>query len=413
MDPATTNEKFFTKPIAIIFVTLFIDIMGFGIALPVLPSYAHDVFGASPLMIGWLVASYSLTQFISTPILGHLSDKHGRRPILLISLLGTSVAALITARAPSLAILFFGRIFDGATGGNISTAQAYIADVTSKENRAKGMGLVGAAFGLGFIFGPALGGILSQFSPHLPFYFVSALALINSTMLYFFLPESLKKDSQPADPARGNRLVELFRSLGNPHFGTLVAVYFFLVTAFSIMNYAFVLYTMERFGYTPVQNGYIFMFVGIIAVVFQGGLVGKLAKLFGEHALMIVGCVMMALALFGIPLVFPETGGLLALLVVTAFLAMGNSLASTAVTSLVSRNAEESEQGRSLGVMQSGASLARAIGPALGGLLLNNAINQVDNFTVTRTFWTATAIMIVATLIAAYFAVRHPRTATA
>jgi len=393
-------EKFFTKPILIIFITMFIDLIGFGVAIPVLPDYAKTEFGASPFTIGWLIASYSIMQFISTPFLGQLSDKYGRRPVLLFSLLGTSVAALITGLAWTLPILFFGRIFDGFTGGNISTAQAYIADVTSKENRAKGMGLIGAAFGLGFVFGPAIGGILSKISPHAPFFFVSALAFCNATLLYFILPESVKKGAVKTSEFRKNRLAELFDSLKNKQFGTLTAVYFFLVTAFSIMNYAFVLYTLERFGYRPEQNGYIFAFIGIIAVIFQGGLVGRLARMFGENALTVAGCLIMALSLFAIPYIFPGFGGLGALLTAVALLAIGNSMASTSVTSLVSKNSNEAEQGKSLGIVQSGASLARAIGPALGGVLLNNAISQVDDATVQRTFWTASAIMIIATLIA-------------
>lgn len=400
----TSNEpeKFFTKPLLVIFITMFIDLIGFGVAIPVLPDYAKNEFGASPFTIGWLVASYSIMQFIAAPFLGQLSDKYGRRPILLISLFGTSVAALITGLAWTLPILFFGRIFDGFTGGNISTAQAYIADVTSKENRAKGMGLIGAAFGLGFVFGPAIGGILSKINPHAPFFFVSALAFTNAVLLYFILPEPAKKSVEPAKEFRRNRLVELFNSLKNPKFGTLTAIYFFLVTAFSIMSYAFVLYTMERFGYEAEQNGYIFAFIGIIAVIFQGGLVGRLTKRFGENALTIAGCLLMAASLFSIPLIYPTSGGLVALLVVAAFLAIGNSMATPAVQSLVSKNSSEAEQGKSLGVVQSGASLARAIGPALGGVLLNNAMSQVDDFTVQRTFWTAAAIMVIATMIALF-----------
>lgn len=408
MEPSQEKEKFFTKPLLVIFITLFIDIMGFGIAIPVLPTFAHDVYGASPFMIGWLIASYSLMQFIATPFLGQLSDKYGRRPILLMSLIGTSIAALITALAPTLLILFIGRIFDGATGGNISTAQAYIADTTSKENRAKGMGLIGAAFGLGFMFGPAIGGILSKFSPHAPFFFVSALALANATMLYFFLPESLKKDKDASEGFRRNRIKALFETLRDRRVGTLTAIYFFLVTAFSIMNYAFVLYTMERFGYKAEQNGYIFFLIGLIAVVFQGGLVGRLTKMFGERILVIAGCLMMAAALCAFPFIFPASGGLTALLVAMALLGIGNSMATPAVNALVSKNSPENEQGKTLGVVQSGSSLARAIGPALGGVLLNNTISQVDDFTVQRTFWTATAIMIVATLIAVYYAATHP-----
>jgi DHA1 family tetracycline resistance protein-like MFS transporter len=398
------NEKFFTKPLIIIFVTMFIDLIGFGVAIPVLPDYAKNVFGASPFVIGWLVASYSIMQFVSTPILGHLSDKYGRRPILFISLLGTSAAALITGLSNTLFLLFFGRIFDGVTGGNISTAQAYIADVTTIENRAKGMSLIGVAFGLGFILGPAIGGILSRFGTHTPFFFVSALAFANAVSLYFFLPESLKKSAPVEDETRRNRLVELLLSLREARFGTLVAIYFFLVVSFSIMTYAFVLYTIQRFGYTAEQNGYIFAFIGVLSVIFQGGLFNKLVVRFGENPLIITGCVMMTASLFAIPFVSPESGGLPSLLVMMTILTVGNAMASPALTSLVSKGSSEREQGKSLGVMQSGASLARAIGPALGGVLLNNALNQIDNFTIQRTFWTASAIMIVAAIIAVYFA---------
>ncbi len=409
----TNNEKFFTKPLIIIFVTMFIDLIGFGVAIPVLPEYAKNVFGASPFVIGWLVASYSIMQFASTPFLGQLSDKYGRRPVLFFSLLGTSAAALITGLSNTLWLLFFGRIFDGATGGNISTAQAYIADVTSKENRAKGMALIGVAFGLGFILGPAIGGILSRFGTHTPFFFVSALAFANAVSLYFILPESIKKQTPDEAAPRPNRLAELFASLCDSHFGTLTAIYFFLVVSFSIMTYAFVLYTIQRFGYTAEQNGYIFAFIGVLAVVFQGGAFGKFVVRFGENPLTIIGCAMMAASFFLIPFIGPNFGGLIGLLVVTAMLAIGNSMASPAITSLASKHSGEHEQGRTLGIIQSGASLARAIGPALGGILLNNALNQVDDFTIQRTFWTASAIMIVAMLIAVYFAKMNQRQAIA
>jgi DHA1 family tetracycline resistance protein-like MFS transporter len=400
----TENEKFFTKPLIIIFVTMFIDLIGFGVAIPVLPEYAKNVFGASPFVIGWLVASYSIMQFVSTPFLGQLSDKYGRRPVLLFSLLGTSAAALITGLSSTLWLLFFGRIFDGATGGNISTAQAYIADVTTRENRAKGMALIGVAFGLGFILGPAIGGILSRFGTHTPFFFVSALAFSNAVSLYFFLPESRKKQTVDENQPRPSRIAELFASLRDSHFGTLTAIYFFLVVSFSIMTYAFVLYTIQRFGYSAEQNGYIFAFIGVLAVIFQGGAFGKLVVRFGENALTAIGCIFMAASFFLIPYISPEFGGLAGLLAVTAMLAIGNSMASPAITSLASKHSGEHEQGRKLGVIQSSASLARAIGPALGGILLNNALNQIDNSTIQRTFWTAAAIMTVAALIAIRFA---------
>ncbi|MGI8787589.1 MAG: MFS transporter [Pyrinomonadaceae bacterium] len=401
----TETEKFFTRPLMIIFITVFIDLVGFGIVIPALPFYVEsDAFKATPFEIGLLFASYSLMQFIFSPILGSLSDRVGRRPILFFSIIGSAVGYLFIGFAFALWMVFVGRIIAGITGGNISTAQAYIADVTTKKNRAKGMGLFGAAFGLGFIFGPAIGGILSRYGINVPFLFAAALSFANAILLYFILPESVKKGSFDATKIRKNRFAELIESLGNPQFGTLTAVYFFLVMSFSIMTYAFVLYTINRFGYTAEQNGYIFAFIGVLAVIFQGGLFGKLAHKFGENPLVIIGCAMMATSFFIIPYVSPNVGGLTGLLAVTAFLAIGNSMASPALTSLASKFSEQGEQGRALGVMQSGASLARAIGPALGGVLLNNALNQVDGATIQRTFWTAAAIMIVAIFIAVYFA---------
>lgn len=397
------NEKFFTKPLIIIFITVFIDLVGFGIVIPALPYYVEgEAFRATPFQIGLLFASYSLMQFIFSPILGSLSDKVGRRPILFFSLLGSAVGYLLIGYAAALWMVFAGRIISGITGGNISTAQAYIADVTTRENRAKGMGLFGAMFGLGFIFGPAIGGILSRYGISVPFLFAAALSLINAILLYFILPESvhLKKDFAEK---RKNRVSELFDAVKDSRFGTITAVYFFLVTSFSIMTYAFVLYTIERFSYTAEENGYIFAFIGILAVIFQGGAFSRLVEKIGEETLTVIGCLMMAVSLFAIPFVTPQFGGLVGLLLTVAFLAIGNSMAAPALTSLASKISSDTEQGKSLGVMQSGASLARAIGPAIGGVLLNNALNQVDDFTIQRTFWTAAGIMIIAVCIAVYF----------
>src|ERR671920_2298459 len=172
------------SPLVVIFVTVFIDLVGFGIVIPVLPFYVEGTqFNASPSTVGLLFASYSVMQLIFTPVLGRLSDRYGRRPVLLVSLIGTGVGFLVLGFATTLWMLFAGRIIDGVSGGNISTAQAYIADVTTPENRAKGMGLIGAAFGLGFIFGPAIGGVLSRWGIEVPFLFAAALALFNATLL--------------------------------------------------------------------------------------------------------------------------------------------------------------------------------------------------------------------------------------
>lgn len=403
--PTTNNEKFFTKPLIIIFITVFIDLIGFGIVIPALPYYVEtEAFQATPFEIGILFASYSLMQFIFSPILGGLSDKYGRRPILFFSLLGSAIGYLFIGFAFALWMVFLGRIIAGITGGNLSTAQAYIADVTTRENRAKGMGLFGAAFGLGFIFGPAIGGILSRFGIHVPFLFAAVLSFANAILLYFILPETVKKDSFVAPEIRKNRFTQIIESLADSRFATLNAIYFFLVVSFSIMTYAFVLYTIFRFGYTAEQNGYIFAFIGVLAVIFQGGLFGKLTVKFGENPLMIIGCVMMAASFFIIPFITVDFGGLYGLLACVALMAIGNSMTSPSITSLASKVSSNENQGKSLGVLQSGASLARAIGPAVGGILLNNSLNKVDNMTILRTFWTAGAIMIVALFISIYFA---------
>ncbi len=404
MQTETDNEKFFTRPIAIIFVTILIDLIGFGIVIPVLPYYVEsDAFGATPVQLGWLLASYSIMQFIFSPILGSLSDKYGRRPILFFSLLGTAAGLFMIGFANTLFIIFAGRILDGLTGGNISTAQAYIADVTTRENRAKGMGLIGAGFGIGFVLGPAIGGILSKYGNSVPFFFAGTLSVANAIALYFFLPESLKKNAAVESPRNINRFVEIFESLRDSRFRIITFIYFLVVVGFSIMTTAFVLYTMKRFGYTAEQNGYLFVYIGVLAILLQGGLFGRLSKWLGESRLVVIGCLFLTISLFAVPFVRPEYGGLIALLLGVALFSIGNSLASPALTSLASKNASESEQGKALGVVQSGASLARAIGPIIAGYLLNNAIGQLDDSTIQRTFFVASAIMLVAFFVAIYF----------
>ena len=403
MDPKKIEDKFFTPPLIIIFTTVFIDLIGFGMVIPILPFYASsELFRATPFEIGLLTAIYSWMQFFFSPILGRLSDTYGRRPILFISLLGSAIGYFVLGFASTLALVFLGRVIGGITGGNISTAQAYIADVTTRENRAKGMGLFGAAFGLGFILGPALAGILSKYGVHVPFYFAAALSLANAIALYFVLPESLKV--RATERARTGRIAEIFESFADPHFRTLAIVYFLLITAFSIMTYAFVLFTDFTFGYGAEENGYLFAYVGLISIIAQGAVFGVAAKKFGETRLAVVGCLMLTVSLFTMPFAAPGLGGLGGLLAISTFLSFGNAFASPALTSLASKNAGDHEQGRVMGVMQSGASLARAIGPTIGGVLLNNSVNRVDRFTVFRTFWTAAAIMFIAFLAAVYFA---------
>ncbi|MGH9905095.1 MAG: MFS transporter, partial [Pyrinomonadaceae bacterium] len=299
------------SPLVVIFTTVFIDLVGFGIVIPVLPFYAESTqFHATPRTIGLLFASYSVMQVIFSPILGGLSDKFGRRPVLLISIIGTGIGFLMLGFANTLWMLFAGRILDGITGGNISTAQAYIADVTTKEERAKGMGLLGAAFGLGFIFGPAIGGILSRWGVHIPFLFAAGLCFANALLLYFTLPETVTPDHPVrTSAARGRGLRQLIRSLKQRRLAFVLTIYFLFIVAFSIMTTSFSLYTMFRFGYDAQHNGYLFAYVGLIAVIIQGGLIGKLVRRFGELPLVITGALCFGVSLFAIPFVGPNTGG--------------------------------------------------------------------------------------------------------
>src|SRR4029078_8048246 len=358
------------SPLVVIFTTVFIDLVGFGIVIPVLPYYAEGSrFHATPRTVGLLFASYSVMQLIFSPILGRLSDKYGRRPVLLISIIGTGIGFLILGLANTLLLLFVGRILDGITGGNISTAQAYIADITTKENRAKGMGLIGAAFGLGFIFGPALGGILSRWGIHVPFFFAGSLCFANAILLFFTLPETVTKDHPARQSAAGGRGVgELLRSLKQPRLGFLLTIYFLFIVSFSIMTTSFSLYTMFRFGYDAQHTGYLFAYVGLIAVVIQGGLIGKLVKRFGELPLILFGAFCFAISLFAVAFVGPAAGGLAALLIGGGVFSMGNSLSTPALTSLASKSVGPAEQGTILGVTQSVASLARAGGSALADM---------------------------------------------
>lgn len=394
------GEKFLTAPLIIIFVTIFIDLLGFGIVIPLLTFYAEE-FNATPFDIGLLVASFSLMQFIFSPIWGNISDRMGRRPILFITILGSSVGYLILGTASALWMIYAGRIIAGIMGGNLATAQAYIADVTSRENRARGMGLFGMAFGLGFIFGPALAGVLSKFGMHVPFLFAAVLSMLNAISLYFILPEPKKHEHAGT---KEGRLTALFRSLKDKRFATIAVDYFLVVTAFSIMTTSFAYFTLIKFGYDAAKTGYLLGFVGLVAAMMQGGVFGMLAKKFGEAKLVVLGCFLLVLSLMAVPFVSSTSGGITGLLLGIGCFAIGNSLASPALTSLASKSVTDREQGHALGILQSSASLARVIGPLLCGVLLNNAMHEADDHTLLRTFWTAAGIMFVALLTSIYFA---------
>lgn len=352
------------SPLFVLFLTVFIDLVGFGIIIPILPLYAEQ-FHATPLAIGWLTGIYSGMQIIFTPILGKLSDRLGRRPVLLVSIAGTAAGFLLMGMATALPLLFVARILAGITGGNISIPQAYIADVTAPEQRSRAMGMIGAAFGLGFTFGPLIGGIMSRISYSAPFYFAAGLAVANALLVYFILPESLSHEHR-ATPHENASIAEVFRHGRGWMFALVVAVYFFLIAGFAIMTTLFALFTEKRFGYDAHANGYLFGFIGILTVIVQGGLIGQLVKVFGEVTLARLGLLLTAASLA----LLPASHTLTLLLVACAGLSFGSGFASPSLSGLASQMIDRSWQGRALGVMQSAGSTGRLLGPLLGGWLL-------------------------------------------
>ena len=396
------------SPLVIIFITVFIDLVGFGIVIPVLPLYAEH-YGASETTIGILLGIFSAMQFIFAPILGKLSDRVGRRPVLLLSLAGTAIGFLIMGLAPSLPAgfsvfglsgvlcwLFLGRVIDGVSGGNISTAMAYIADVTPRDQRSRGMGLIGAAFGLGFIFGPAIGGLLSQFSLSTPLYFAAALAAANVVALYLFLPESLSAENRDEARKQGS-VVSVFQESGSWQLTAVVATYFFATISFALLTAVYALFTSknEHLRFDATHNGYVFAYLGLLGAVIQGGLLGRLVKVFSDKTLVITGTVLMAASMFALPF----SDSVMMLLVASTGIAIGNSLVTPTLNGMASKSVNAAWQGRVLGVLQSAASLARVIGPVMGGYLLGRDATRDIHYGKTP-FWTGGAIMLLALAIA-------------
>jgi len=356
------------KPLSAIFLIVFIDLLGFGLILPLLPFYAES-FGASDTVIGLLVASYAAAQLVGAPLLGRLSDRFGRRPILLFSLLGTLISFLILGFAKTLWLLFIARISDGITGGNISVAQAYIADVTDEKSRAKGLGMIGAAFGLGFIFGPATGGFLSQWGYAVPAFAAAGLVAINLLMVFFWLPESLtaEKRAMLAQAEKPKFTIgALLDALKRPFSGSLLITRFVFGLAFSIFQTIFSLYALRRFNLDAQQTGYVLTYVGILSVVVQGGLVGKLSEKFRDDLLITVSVGIMAISLLGWAFVPTVT----MLLIILAPIAFSGGILNTVISSALTKTVQPQEIGGILGLATSLESLTRVIAPTLGGLLL-------------------------------------------
>ena len=380
-----------------IFITVFVDMLGYGIMLPLLPFFVQAQDGGAAIA-GALSSLYASAQLFAGPVLGALSDHYGRRPVLLICLLGTSLGYLMLGLADSLPLIFLAVLIDGLTGGNLTTAYAYIADVTTSENRARGMGMVGAAFGLGLMAGPALGGLLSRYGLYVPAFTASAIALSNVVFGFFVLPESLPLERREVTPVshifnRGKQFTNLFRQGNIQKF--LVAL-FLLNLAFAGLQSNFPLYSNYRFHWTPSQNSIFYLYVGICAVFIQGFLFGKLQPRFGEKRLALAGlaCMTVGLAFMAFArepwMLYPAV----------TIIALGTGMSIPSLTALVSFRVSESEQGRLMGGTQTLLSLTSIIGPTLAGLTF-------EWIAFSAPYWLGSLFALLALIVASFgFAVR-------
>jgi len=352
-----------------VLLTVFLDLLGFGLVIPLLSFFAES-YGASALEVTLLMAIYSVAQFLGAPLWGMVSDRVGRRPVLLVSV-GASVVFLVAcAYAPSLLWLFVFRGLHGLCAANVGTAQAYVADVTSGKDRAKGMGLIGAAFGVGFSVGPFLGGTLSDYALNAPFLFAAVLSAINFLWVWLRLPESYhpKKGQVSERSKRTVSLVALGKTLSHPVVGACIGLMFIATFAFAMMESTFALVAEHVWGMTAREVGYLFGLIGMIGIVIQGGLIGRLSGRFGEVTLLGTGYLLNAAGMLTLAFVGPGAG----VWAGCTLLAIGSSIASPSLNSLISRATAADEQGAVLGANQSFSSLARATAPVVGGLLYAN-----------------------------------------
>jgi multidrug resistance protein len=360
--------------IFVIFLTIFVSMVGFGIVIPVLPDYGrNEPFRMSPAALGWLTGIFSLVQLFTAPLLGRWSDRIGRRPVLLLSTLGSAVGYFVTGAAAAPWMLFLGRIIDGASGGNVAAAQACIADMTRPEERAKYMGLIGAAFGFGFMLGPALGGLLSLWHPAAPFYFAGVLALVNAWFIKTRLPETLppEKRLHPATPAP---LSEVFAGGRGRTISLLLLAGLLSTTGFAFVHLLFSLFCGDHLGYSRAQMSFAFAYIGLLGIVVQGGLLRRLMKRPIEKPLILTGALLMAASLWLLPRVHGTPG----FLGVTALMALGNGLIVPTLTGLLSRTAAGHAQGRALGLNAAAGSLGRFLGPLLAAIPLPLGFSQFE-----------------------------------
>lgn len=397
----SVQKKSNRSVLIVIFLTIFIDLVGFGIIIPVLPFIARD-FGASAEQVGYLMSIYSLMQFVFSPFWGGLSDRFGRRPVMLISLVGSAVSYFVFAFSRSLWLLFFARALAGAFGGNISTAHAYIGDITPPEERSKSMGLIGVAFGLGFVFGPMIGGLLGilgqKLGPEPPLGLsfsalgVGILCLANLAFAYFKLVESLSPElrARSEAKARGHRFRAILDQIQRPIAGPLMWVYFLSGLAMAQMEAMLIPYMADRFHWDLKMTTYGFAYIGVVMMLTQGYFIRKWMPKYGEPLVLSAGLSFFAFSLFGIG----AAGSIAVMAVAMTFLALGNGMMRPPNLGIISLVTPATEQGASMGVTNSLASLGRIIGPAFGGYLYSQ-------MSPTAPFYSAGVVGLIAILIMA------------
>jgi len=352
-----------TRPLLVIFLTILVNLVGFGIIIPLLPFYA-ETFGASPLVVGLLFAVFSVAQLVAAPALGDWSDRYGRRPVLIFSLLGTVVSFIMLAVAHSLTMLFLARVVDGLSGGNISTARAYVADVTEPKDRARAYGLIGAAFGLGFILGPAIGGVLSPFGLSVPIWVAAAITLLATFLAWWWLPETVHR----AHAGVGNPFRYLPALLRRPRVGRMLTIDFVYWFAFAIFQTTFALFAAYRFGFDASKTGYVFSAFGILGVVVQGGFIRPVVHRLGDKTTFMTGLVLASIGL--VAAAFAHS--VVIFMATLVPLALGMGLGHPTVASLVSRAGAKEEQGRIQGAASAVESLGRTVGPVWGNASLQH-----------------------------------------
>ncbi len=350
--------------LSLIFLTVFIDLLGFGILIPILPSFAIKELGVDEAAVGIAIAIYSFVQFIFNPILGRFSDKHGRKPVIVLCLFINAMGYVIFAFTSSYLILLVSRIVAGVGGSSIAVAQAYIADVTTKETRSKGMGLIGSAFGLGFVFGPLIGGFLSKLGYMETGLGAAAFSFIAFIVTMILLPESNLNRTEVVETKR--RLFNtdaLIKAFKNPSLAILISLFFILTFSFANIYGTFALLGLQVYGFTDLQNGYMFGILGLSSALVQGGLIGPITKLIGKKRILILGSFLIMVTLA----IIPYAGNFLWLAVDSIFLSVGTGILQPTLLSLISEVTPDAEQGITLGVNQSLSALARMFGPLWGG----------------------------------------------